>query len=137
MAGLPVATLVPGQCIILTSGTALTVGPSRLWLSNLYLRYISGGRNRTSEVERNGTGMKTDSGEAAGDFPVLLRQLGGDMWMTQVVLQGDGTSMVQGMDMKNVEGSVGAGKNLLRDPLVHTYIGGTAPAAHVEYRPRR
>lgn len=81
--------LAPGQCLLVLGGARFTVEPSQLWLHNLYLRYTE-----ISNVARNG-----GNGEKA-----LLTLSGGSTWGEQLTFQGEGTSAVQGVNVKAKEG---------------------------------
>lgn len=72
LSGKPLLQLAEGQCLLVADDDALEVMHGRVWLDNLYLRV-----KRTSRNSR----------------PALLSvaALGGQLWLTRSVLQGDGS----------------------------------------------
>lgn len=80
---LPLRSLKPGQCLLLTDSSTLYARQGRLWLHNIYIRLRTTDRTRAADFD--------PALVSVTDAPM------GQLYMTNVTLQGSATSPSTGM----------------------------------------
>ena len=84
ISGAPLARFTDGQCLLLAQNHLLAATEGKVLIENLYIRYASGGAGFGFE-------QPTDA-----PVPTLLHVHGGDVYVRNVRVQGDGQSACRG-----------------------------------------
>jgi hypothetical protein len=85
--GTPLEELTPKQCLIVTDTSLFSVTVGTLWLDNLYIRHHLPEEQADPDIVRTGA-LVSVAGE-------------GRLYMTDVILQGDGIDRMQGLRVLN------------------------------------
>lgn len=84
LSGAPLAARTPRQCLLLAQNHLLAITQGKALVENLYIRYPSGG---------GGFGFEEPT---AANVPMLLHVHGGDVYIRDVRVEGDGRTPCRG-----------------------------------------
>lgn len=85
--GTPLLPFKPGQCLVMNL-QQVNVARTNVWMHNLYLRYNTPHLNPSGHFgEKNWSHGRTEA----------IKVDGGDLWMTDLILQGDGQTVTNSM----------------------------------------